>query len=245
MSMVPSNNVKMAEKPSSGICKVDPHLRSTLDITGCRVHATDGNIGHVEDFIVDDKTWGIRYLVVNTWNWLPDRRVLVSPQWITRMNWADKKAFVDLSRDAVRKSPKFEPSKPISLDFEGKLLGHLEKPEFKEWVIFNFRAPPGVEVCVAGTFNNWDPTSIRLRGNSKGTYTATVLLPPGQYEHKFIVNGDWRNDPECSEQVPNAFGTTNSVLVVSRASAHSGHLHTFPQSPVTFERPMWSTLSEG
>ena len=246
MATVPAGDAEAAsETSSSGVRKVDPHLRSTREVTGCVVHATDGNIGHVEDFLVDDEAWVIRYFVVNTRNWLPDRRVLVSPQWIRKASWTDKKVVVDLSRDAVKKSPKFDPSKPVSLDYEGKLLGHLQKAEDTEWVLFKFHAPSKAKVYVAGTFNNWDPTAIKLGDNRMGTYTAMVLLPLGRYEYKFIVNGDWRNGTDGKEQVPNPFGTTNSVLVVGRTTAHNAHLHTFSRPPVSQDRLNWSTPMGG
>jgi hypothetical protein len=246
MATIPASAAETAaQASSSGVRRVDPHLRSTREVTGCAVRATDGDIGHVEDFLVDDETWVIRYLLVNTRNWLPDRRVLVSPRWIGRISWADKAVSVDLSRAAVKKSPKFDPSKPVSLDYEVKLLGHLRKPEVAEWVLFKFHARSEANVHVAGTFNNWDPAAIKLGLNSSGIYTALVLLPLGRYEYKFIVNGDWRNSPDCKEQVPNAFGTTNSVLVVGHTAAHSGHLHTFSRLPADQDRLTWSTPMGG
>ena len=233
-----------AESPSSGVRRAEPHLRSMRDVMGCSVHATDGSIGHVEDALVDDETWAVRYLVVNTRNRPPDRRVLVSPQWIKRVSWADKKLFVDLSRDAVKDSPDFDPSKPFDLDDEGKLRAHLQKTDVTEWVVFRLHGPPGADVYVAGTFNNWDPTAVKLGDNGKGTYTATVLLPLGRYEYKFVVNGDWRNGPDWSEQVPNAFGTTNSVLVVGRTD-HNVHLHTFSRAPVSEQNSLWNASMGG
>ena len=235
-----------AETPASEVRKVDPHLRNTRDVMGCRVHAMDGNIGHVEDCLVDEKVWAIRYLVVNTRKWLPDRRVLVSPRWITRVNWADKKVLVDLTRDAVKKSPEYDPSKRVSSDYESNLRARLRKPEVTEWVIFKFHAHPGADIHVAGTFNNWDPAAIKLGDNGKGTYTATVLIPLGVHEYKFIVNGDWRNGPGAKAQVPNAFGTTNNVLVAGRRTTREGHLHTFPRQPgFDGDRLLWSTPMGG
>lgn len=86
----------------------DPHLRSTRQVTGYHIHATDGEIGHVEDFIIDDKTWAIDELVVNTGNWLPGKKVLVSPEWITAVNWADSSVQLDRLRASVKKSPEFD-----------------------------------------------------------------------------------------------------------------------------------------
>jgi hypothetical protein len=63
------------------------------------VHATDGDIGHVQGLLVDEDTWAIRYMVVNTGNWWIGHKVLISPQWISHMQWADAKVSVDLNRD--------------------------------------------------------------------------------------------------------------------------------------------------
>ena len=65
----------------------DPRLRSANEVINYRIGATDGEIGHVEDFIVDDETWAIRYMVIDTRNWLPGRKVLVAPQWIESATW--------------------------------------------------------------------------------------------------------------------------------------------------------------
>src|SRR5664279_2592582 len=99
----------------------DTHLRSTSEVTGNRIEATDGEIGHVEDFVVDDETWAIRYLLVDTRNWLPGKKVLVSLQWIKRVSWAESKVFVDLTRDAIKDSPEFDPEEPVTDDYVGKL----------------------------------------------------------------------------------------------------------------------------
>jgi len=69
------------------------HLRSTHAVTGYHLQALDGEIGHVEDFIIDDENWTIRYLVVATKNWWPSEMVLVSPQWIERVSWDESKVF--------------------------------------------------------------------------------------------------------------------------------------------------------
>ena len=88
----------------------DPHLRSTREVTGYHLHATDGEIGHVEDFIVDDENWTILFLVVDTTNWLPGKKVLLSPQWINRVEWADSSVYFNLTRESVENSSEFNPS---------------------------------------------------------------------------------------------------------------------------------------
>ena len=62
----------------------DTHLRSTHEVSGYHVKATGGEIGHVEDFLFDDETWEIRYVIVDTRNWWPAKKVLLRPQWIKK-----------------------------------------------------------------------------------------------------------------------------------------------------------------
>ncbi|MGA9042406.1 MAG: PRC-barrel domain-containing protein [Terriglobales bacterium] len=91
----------------------DPHLRSTRHVKGYHIHATDGEIGHVEDFIVDDENWAIQHLVVDTGNWLPGKKVFIAPAWIKKVNWTDSSVYLDRSREAVKTSPEFDSSDPL------------------------------------------------------------------------------------------------------------------------------------
>jgi uncharacterized protein YrrD len=102
----------------------DPHLRSTREVTGYHVHANDGEIGHVEDFVIDDETWAIRYLVIDTRNWWPGKRVVVSPRWIERVSWGDSKIFVNLHKEAIQSSPEYTDETLISREYESALLAH-------------------------------------------------------------------------------------------------------------------------
>lgn len=88
----------------------DPHLRSTNAVSGYHIQASDGEVGNVEDFIVDDQTWAIRYLIINTRNWWPGKEVLVSPKLIERVSWGESKVFVNLSREAIKQSPEYAES---------------------------------------------------------------------------------------------------------------------------------------
>jgi uncharacterized protein YrrD len=85
----------------------DPHLRSTQGVTKHYIQATDGEIGHVEDFLLDGDTWTIRYLVVDTRNWWPGKKVLVSPEWIDSIVWEDSRVYVSLSRETIKQAPEF------------------------------------------------------------------------------------------------------------------------------------------
>lgn len=80
-------------------------------------------------------------------------------------------------------------------------------------VKFEIQAEPGSEVYVAGTFNSWNPKQNKLREKT-GVYSATLLLPKGRYEYKFVINGVWCVDPKCQEWVPNNYGSLNSVVSV-------------------------------
>lgn len=104
----------------------DPHLRSTRAVTGHHIQAQDGEFGHVEDFIIDDKTWAIRYLVIDTKNWWPGKHVLVSPQWIERVSWREGKVFVDLPRESIKQSPEYT-AKSLNRDYETQLHQHYNR----------------------------------------------------------------------------------------------------------------------
>ena len=113
----------------------DPYLRSTHEVSGHYVHASDGEMGHVEDFIIDDETWAIRYLIVDTQNWWPGKKVLVSPQWIDRVSWSESKVFVNLSRETIKNSPEYTDESSVTRDYETRLHRHcnfhgywLDKP---------------------------------------------------------------------------------------------------------------------
>ena len=101
-----------------------PHLRSSTAVTGYRIHAEDGEIGHVEDFILDELNWGVRYMEVNTRNWLPGRHVLIAPIWIHSLDWHEKEVIVNLDRAAIESAPDYDRSKLISNDYEVALYKH-------------------------------------------------------------------------------------------------------------------------
>ena len=110
----------------------DPHLRSTHAVSGYHIQAADGEIGHVEDFAIDDEAWAIRYLVVNTRNWWPGKKVLVSPQWIDRVSWSESKVFVNLPRETVKQSPEYADEALLTRDYEIGLHRHYNRQGY--WV---------------------------------------------------------------------------------------------------------------
>ena len=81
---------------------------------------------------------------------------------------------------------------------------------------FELAAEPGRHVFVAGTFNGWDPAANPMMDNpDAGRYKAAIRLPPGRHEYKFVVDGEWRDDPACAETVANGQGTANCVVTVA------------------------------
>jgi uncharacterized protein YrrD len=110
----------------------DPHLRSTYDVSAYNIQALDGPLGHVEDFIIDDETWAIRYLIINTRNWWPGKKVLVSPQWIESVSWNETKVFVNLLRETIKQSPEYTEETLLTRDYESGLHRHYNRRGY--WV---------------------------------------------------------------------------------------------------------------
>jgi sporulation protein YlmC with PRC-barrel domain len=119
---------KMWSESSTNEKSWNPHLRSTSAVSGYNIDAADGEIGHVEDFIIDDETWAIRYLVIDTQNWWPGgKAVVISPQWIERVSWDLSKVFVNLSYDAIKNAPEYTTETLLNRDYETKLYNHYNR----------------------------------------------------------------------------------------------------------------------
>lgn len=102
----------------------NPNLRSSDEVHGYHISTQDDKIGHVEDFILDDKNWAIRYLQIDTRNWLPGKDVLLSPAWIQRISWSKRKIEVRLTRQAIESAPTYDESQIISPEYEKALYEH-------------------------------------------------------------------------------------------------------------------------
>lgn len=96
----------------------DLHLRSVNAVTGYHIHANDGEIGHVADFLVDDAEWGIHYIVVNTKNWWPGKKVLVSPRSIKEIDWNSRLVNLNVSRQRLKDAPLYEAGSVIDRAYE-------------------------------------------------------------------------------------------------------------------------------
>ncbi|MCF8176774.1 MAG: hypothetical protein K9K30_16180 [Burkholderiaceae bacterium] len=101
-------------------------------LSGYKLDSLDGDIGKVREFYFDDRHWTIRYLVADTGTWLTGRQVLVSPQWIERVSWDERKVFVNLDREAVKQSPEYQAGSLLDRDYEIGLHGHYNRKGY--WV---------------------------------------------------------------------------------------------------------------
>jgi hypothetical protein len=105
----------------------DSHLRSTREVKGYNIQAADGEIGHVDDFIIDDHTWEIRYIIVDTKNWLPGKKVILSPRWINKIEWPQSKVYVNFAKEKIENSPEYKSEADINRAYEERLFDHYDR----------------------------------------------------------------------------------------------------------------------
>ena len=108
----------------------DPRLRSAREVIGYHIKSSDGSVGHVSDFLAATDGWIIRYLVVDTRNWLPGRKVLLAPSWIKGVDWLDQKVDVSLDRQTIKSSPEYDHSMPPDRQYEEALHDFYGKPGY-------------------------------------------------------------------------------------------------------------------
>ena len=108
----------------------EQHLRSTREVKNYRIHARDGRIGRIDDFIVDDEAWRIRYLVVETHEWLPGKKVIISPAWVKHIDWLQREAVVNHSRKEIENAPEYDPSAPVNRRYEEQVYDYYGRPKY-------------------------------------------------------------------------------------------------------------------
>ena len=106
----------------------DPHLRSVNAIRNYHIEATDGSVGHVEDIVVDERSWAVRYLLIDTTNWWPGKKVALPPRRIRKVSWLESSVWMDLTREAIKGSPAFDEARANSLEFADRLDVHYQGP---------------------------------------------------------------------------------------------------------------------
>jgi hypothetical protein len=112
-----------AEAEAAGV-PPPTHLRSSQEVATYRLEAADGPVGHVRAFLIDDRTWAVRYLVVETGNWWFGRQVVFAPEWVSRVSWGERCLHVELTRDAIRSGPPYPGPEKMTPDYEAALERH-------------------------------------------------------------------------------------------------------------------------
>lgn len=123
-----------SEREDAGLAKPydeDSHLRSDHELHGYHLEGSDGGLGHIKDCIVDDETWQVRYLVVNTSNWWLGKDVLIAPHWATRIDWEAQKVHVNLTRKKIKDCPAWDPRTAVNRGYEKRLYDYYGRPT--EW----------------------------------------------------------------------------------------------------------------
>lgn len=110
--------------------RVNTHLRSVEAVKGYAIVARDGELGHVDTVLIDDQTWTIRYLVVNTGNWWSGHQVLIAPQWVERITWEDATVTLDLTRDAIQHAPPYDVEALFDRQHEMAMYEHYGRPKY-------------------------------------------------------------------------------------------------------------------
>ncbi len=102
----------------------DQHLRSCKEVSNYRVHAIDGDLGQVEGLIVEERSWSLRYMIVNTGHWWAGHSVLISPEWIDSVSWINQKVSIDLTRQSIRSAPVYDSTLQLNRDHELGIYKH-------------------------------------------------------------------------------------------------------------------------
>ncbi|MFZ3321189.1 MAG: PRC-barrel domain-containing protein [Usitatibacter sp.] len=126
----PESEKAIARAEAAHARNEDHHLRSCEAIVGYHIQATDGEIGHVQGLLVDEETWAIRYLVVDTNNWWLGHRVLIAPQWIKKMSWSDTTVSLDLTWQQVKDAPEYDSAAGLDRKQEASIYDHYGRPGY-------------------------------------------------------------------------------------------------------------------
>lgn len=105
----------------------DSHLRSVSEVTGYHIRATDGELGHIDDVLVDDGNWAVRYFVVDTSNWWFGKQVLVAPNWIAEIDWAQREVNIGVTRQTLRNAPTYDRAEHLDRQWELAYYGHVNR----------------------------------------------------------------------------------------------------------------------
>jgi hypothetical protein len=133
----------------------DPHLSSVKQLLGYGIESQDGNVGHVEDFIVEDDTWSIRYLVIDSRNWLSGRKLLIATAWLGAVNHEDRQISLPLPGSKIEALPEFDPEAPVYERVQAPSVDTTPEPDAA------FRAPRRMRSWRFGPPESWGTRGLR------------------------------------------------------------------------------------
>lgn len=108
----------------------ESHLRSYTELKNYEIHARDGEIGMVEDLVIEDDTWALRYVQVDTKRFWASHGILLSTQWIDKISWLDQQCYTRLTVATIQKAPHFDPSRALDRAYEKSLHDFYEEPTY-------------------------------------------------------------------------------------------------------------------
>lgn len=130
MPLENSIEIAMASQQLDAANQSDPHLRSSDKISGYKVYSTNNESGVVEDFIIDTDSWKITFVVIKLGNWLSDKKVLITTEWISEIDWLNSRISITGSVEELNKCPEFDPYDPVNevyekvlRDYHGRRIG--------------------------------------------------------------------------------------------------------------------------
>jgi hypothetical protein len=112
--------------------EMDTHLRRAKEVIGYGVEGRDNGLGSVEDFILEDENWILRYMVLDAGGLIEDKRVLIAPFWIQWIRYDNKQVFIDLPKQDIMDSPPFDPTEPLNREYEEVLYDFYGRPYY--WI---------------------------------------------------------------------------------------------------------------
>ena len=121
---VPIDTTLPADAPKN------PHLRSSSEIAGYDIQASNGAVGHLEDLVVDDETWTVRYLEVDTRNWLPGKKVVLSAAWISSVVPQKETVVMNIEKRRIQEAPEYRPEAQLDRDYETRLHDYYRFPYY-------------------------------------------------------------------------------------------------------------------
>jgi hypothetical protein len=132
MMAPPSPGAQMQAEPRTAGAPTpqggDPHLRSVVEVIGYYIQATDGEIGYVENLMLDNEDWSLQYLIVYTSSWWLGQSVLIAPHAVTGIDWFNRQVQLDVPREKVKLSPSWDPLVALDESSRTDLHAHYDWP---------------------------------------------------------------------------------------------------------------------